>query len=164
MEVGWGRDGARMGFWRENGCGSNGGAQDILSWSLDSGFVRGTSNGLRRSLAALRTTLPTAAALSLERLKEPNDPAMGRKWPRCQASDRSAYLNDTPRSDNDADGPFAAHPKGDTLFARPRRRSSSATHSSRIRRRSLMAGENRVVAGSLGSFRRSRTLSVGRDS
>ena len=75
---------------------------------------------------------------------------MGRKGPGCEASDRSVSANDTLRSDNDADGPFPAHPKGDTLFARPRRHSSSLYRLDRGRRRSLMAGENRVVAGSLG--------------
>jgi len=67
------------------------------------------------------------------------------------------------RSDNDADGPVLAHPKGDTLFARPRRRSSSATRSIESpRRRFLMAGENRVVAGSLGSEIDSQAKSVPR--
>jgi hypothetical protein len=40
--------------------------------------------------------------------------------------------------DNDADGPFPAHPKGDALFGRP--------HS----RYFLMPAEKCVVAGSLG--------------
>ena len=47
--------------------------------------------------------------------------------------------------------------RGDTLFGRPRRRSSSTTNLSRLlRRRSLMPAENRVVAGSLAIFRSSQ--------
>jgi hypothetical protein len=58
---------------------------------------------------------------------------------------------DTLRSDNDADGSFPGHPSGDTLLGRPRRRSSSPyLRSDTTRRRSLMAAQNSVVAGSLG--------------
>jgi len=51
---------------------------------------------------------------------------------------------------NDADGPFPAHPQGDTLFASPRRHNSSPYCLDRTRRCSLMRGENRVVVRSLG--------------
>jgi len=65
-----------------------------------------------------------------------------------------AYLtvDDTLRSDNQADGPFPAHPPGDASFARTRRRSSSPYLSIDMpRRRSLIAGEICIVAGPLGS-------------
>jgi len=48
--------------------------------------------------------------------------------------------------------------RGDALFGRPRRRSSSTTiRSWSPRRRSLMPAENCVVAGSLGCFRSSKS-------
>jgi hypothetical protein len=82
---------------------------------------------------------------------------MGRKKPRCQAERRSdPQINGSLRSDNAADGLFPAHPKGDTLFGRPRRRSDfllKLPQARALRRRSLMAAENRVVAGSLAIFR-----------
>ena len=65
-----------------------------------------------------------------------------------------AYLtvDVTLRSDNQADGPFLAHPPGDASFARTRRRSSSPYLSiDTPRRRSLIAGEICIVAGPLGS-------------
>ena len=49
-----------------------------------------------------------------------------------------------------SDGPFPAHPPGDTLFGPTRRHSSSPYLSvDTTRRRSLIGAENRVVAGSL---------------
>src|SRR5436190_17082581 len=59
---------------------------------------------------------------TLERVMHFRCPAMGRKRPAWQASDRSSYLNDSTRSDNDADGPFPAHPSGGTESAHLRRR------------------------------------------
>jgi len=54
--------------------------------------------------------------------------------------------------DNEADGPFPAHPPGDASFACTRRRSSSPYLSiDTPRRRSLIAGEICIGAGPLGS-------------
>src|SRR5437879_9365001 len=61
----------------------------------------------------------------------------------------NAYLNDTLRSDNDADGPFPA-PRRRHAFRPPSASLLLADSLESTRRRSLMAGENRVVAGSLG--------------
>jgi hypothetical protein len=61
----------------------------------------------------------------LEAVSKPNGLTMGRKRPECEAEDRSPYRNDTSRFDNEAGGPFPAHPQGDALFGRTRRRDSS---------------------------------------
>src|SRR5580658_7642253 len=62
------------------------------------------------------------------------------------------YLDDTLRPDNEAGGPFPAHPSGATCFS-PRLGGAPPRRIVRIdtaRRRYLMRGENHVVAGSLG--------------
>src|SRR5579862_5959524 len=86
---------------------------------------------------------------------------MAPRWPGKGPDARrraEAYQpKDTLRPDNAADGLFPGHPKGDVLFASPRRRSSSPyAPLDTTRRRSLMRGENHVVAGSLASHTRSK--------
>src|SRR5579862_10028609 len=93
---------------------------------------------------------------------------MAPRWPGKGPDARrraEAYQpKDTLRPDNAADGPFPGHPPksqvgGDVLFASPRRRSSSPyAPLDTTRRRSLMRGENHVVAGSLASHTRSKLL------
>src|SRR5271170_8403272 len=68
------------------------------------------------------------------------------------------YLDDTLRPDNEAGGPFPAHPFGATCFS-PRLGGAPPRRIVRIdtaRRRYLMRGENHVVAGSLGFVRGSK--------
>ena len=79
--------------------------------------------------APLRVICPNASATTPPwRVVHFRCPAMGRNRPRCEASDRSSYLNDSTRSDNDADGPVAAHPSGGTESAHLRCRGGLRGH------------------------------------
>jgi len=50
---------------------------------------------------------------------------MGRKRPECEAEGRKVSEVDTLRPDNEAGGPFPAHPSGGTESAHLRRRNGS---------------------------------------
>jgi len=79
------------------------------------------------------------ASASSESISELNDSAMvsGKGPDARRRSEAYLAVDGTLRSDNEADGPFPAHPPGDASFAR-------------TRRRALIAGEICIVAGPLG--------------